>query len=122
MVVRVGPSRRGTMSERALLLVVAKAATLTFGTLLTYFSYRAYRRTNSGALRALTVGIGLVTTGAILGGGLHQLAGFPLRTSVTVQSVFTAAGFAFLTYSLYTEPSPERSPEPVGRSGGHENG
>ena len=110
------------MSERTLLLVIAKAATLTFGTLLTYFSYSAYRRTNSSALRALTVGIGLVTIGAILGGSLHQLADFPLRTSVAVQSVFTATGFAVLTYSLYTERTPDRSPRPVRGSGGHENG
>lgn len=110
------------MLEQTLLLVVAKAATLTFGTLLTYFSYRAYRRTNSGALRALTVGIGLVTAGAILGGALHQIADLPLELSVSVQSVFTAAGFAVLTYSLYTEGTHERTPEPVGRSGGHGNG
>jgi len=110
------------MSERTLLLVIAKTATLTFGTLLTYLSHSAYRRTGSGALRALAVGIGLVTAGAILGGGLHQLLGLPLRTSVIVQSVFTAAGFAVLTYSLYTDREPDRSPESVRRSGGHGNG
>ena len=109
------------MLEQTLLLVVTKATTLTFGTLLTYFSYRAYRRTHSGSLRALTVGIGLVTVGAILGGGLHQLADLPLRLSVSVQSVFTALGFAVLTYSLYTEGKPQQAPEPV-RRGGSQNG
>lgn len=91
------------MIESTALLVATKTATLVFGGLLTYLSFRASRRTGSPALRALAVGIGLVTAGAILGGGLHQLLGVALEWSVVVQSVFTAAGFGLLTYSLYTD-------------------
>jgi hypothetical protein len=91
------------MIESTALLVATKTATLVFGGLLTYLSFRASRRTGSPALRALAVGIGLVTAGAILGGGLHQLLGVKLEWSVVVQSVFTAAGFGLLTYSLYTD-------------------
>lgn len=85
------------------LLTASKAATLLFGGLLTLLSVRAYRRTGSPALRALAVGIGLVTAGAILGGVLHRILGLSLATSATLQSVFTAVGFGVLTYSLYTE-------------------
>jgi hypothetical protein len=100
------------------LLTAAKGVTLLFGGILTLLSLRAYRRTGSPALRALAVGIGLVTTGAILGGALHQLLGLPLKTSATFQSVFTAIGFGVLTYSLYTEsPMPSRD-----RQSGHQIG
>ncbi|WP_335999192.1 DUF7521 family protein [Halorientalis halophila] len=105
------------MYANAALLTVAKTATLLFGGILTLLSLRAYRRTGSPALRALTVGIGLVTIGAILGGVLHQLFGLPLRTGASFQSVFTAIGFAILTYSLYTDsPVPDRDCPSGGRT------
>jgi len=86
-----------------LVVVVTKAVTLTFGTILTWLSVRAFRRTGAPALRALAVGIGLVTAGAFLGGAVHQVAGLELLVGIAVQGVFTAAGFTVLTYSLYAE-------------------
>ena len=106
------------MDGSTTLLTAAKAVTLLFGGILTLLSLRAYRRTGSPALRALTVGIGLLTAGAILGGALHRILGLPLETSATLQSVFTAIGFGVLTYSLYTEsPAPSRD-----RQSGHQVG
>lgn len=90
------------MNTPVAILTITKAATLWFGGTITVLSYRAYRRTDSPALWALTVGIGLVTVGAFLGGVLHHLANFSIEISATTQSVFTALGFAILTYSLYT--------------------
>lgn len=87
----------------SIILIVAKTMTLVFGSLLTYLSYKAYRRTGSRALRTLTIGIGLLIVGAMLGGGLHQFVGLNLSTSVSVQSIFTATGFAVMTYSLYVD-------------------
>ncbi len=84
-------------------LVIAKTTTLAFGSVLTYLSYRAFKRTGSRALRALSAGIGLLTLGAFLGGALHQLADISFAISVGVQSVFTAVGFAVMTYSLFTD-------------------
>jgi hypothetical protein len=95
--------------ETTLVLAAAKAATLVFGGLVTLMSFRAYRRTGSPALRALMVGIGLVTAGAILGGVLHQVLDLELETSVAVQSIFTAIGFGVLTYSLYADTTAESS-------------
>jgi len=89
--------------DTTLVLALTKAATLVFGTLLTSLSWRAYRRTGAPALRALAAGIGLVTVGAIVGGALHQFVAIRLIVAVSVQSVFTATGFAVLTYSLYAE-------------------
>ena len=84
-----------------LLLVAAKTVTLACGIVLTTLTYRAYRRTQSAAMRVLCLGLGLVTAGGVLAGSLHQLVGLPLATSTTIESVFTAAGFGVLTYSLY---------------------
>jgi hypothetical protein len=66
--------------DLGLFVVTMKAVTLAFGTILTWLSYRAFRRTGAPALRALTVGIGLLTAGAVLGGLADKLLdlGFPL--------------------------------------------
>lgn len=99
------------LHQTTVVLVAAKTATLAFGSALTYLSYRAFRRTNSRALRALATGIGLLTLGALLGGVLHQFAGISLRASVGIHSVFTAVGFAVMTYSLFADikEEPERT-------------
>ncbi|WP_123533451.1 DUF7521 family protein [Halosimplex salinum] len=98
------------MFTTTFVLALTKAATLSFGAILTGLSWRAYRRTADPALRALAVGIGLVTIGAILGGVLHRVVAVDLVVAVSVQSVFTACGFAVLTYSLYS-----------GQESGHES-
>jgi hypothetical protein len=92
-----------TVQLVSVLFVAAQTATLIFGGAITVLALRAFRRTGSPALRALAVGIGLLTVGALLGGTLHQLLGLNLGTSVLVQSVATAVGFSVLTYSLYTD-------------------
>ena len=75
--------------------------TLVCGGLVTLYAARAYRRTGSPALRALSSGLGLVTIGALLAGALHQLFGVAFSTGVGIQSTFNAVGFAVLAYSLY---------------------
>lgn len=84
----------------------ANTVTLVCGGLVTLFAARAYRRTGSQSLAALSVGLGLVTVGALVAGALHQLFGVSFRTGVGVQSTFTAVGFAVLAYSLYARPAP----------------
>jgi len=84
-------------------LVAAKTLTLACGVVLTSLTHRAYRRTRSTAMRVLSLGIGLVTAGAVLAGSLNQLAGVPLVLSTAVESLFTAAGFLVMTYSLYSD-------------------
>jgi len=91
------------VSLSTVFLVAAKTLTLACGVVLTTLTYRAYRRTRSAAMRALSVGIGLVTAGAVLAGSLNQLAGLPLVLSTTVESLFTTAGFLVMTYSLYSD-------------------
>ncbi|MEF8851790.1 MAG: hypothetical protein V5A44_00965 [Haloarculaceae archaeon] len=99
--------------DLTLVVVTTKALTLTFGGILTWLSYRAFIRTGAPALRALAVGIGLVTIGALVGGVVHQVLGLSVLAGVAVQGAFSAAGFAVLTYSLYadgpTDPVSPRS-------------
>jgi|GEM_PF-549538 len=84
-----------------LVLMVGKAVTVVLGSVLALLAARAYRRTGSPALGALSVGIGLITLGALAGGVLHQVLGVSLATGVSVQAVCTAVGFAVMTYAVY---------------------
>lgn len=82
-------------------VMAMNTVTLLCGGLITLFAVRAYRRTRARALGSLAVGLGFVTVGALVAGGLHQLAGIAFATGVGIQSAFTAVGFAVLAHSLY---------------------
>jgi hypothetical protein len=84
-------------------ITAAKTVTLLLGGLITYLTAKAYRRTGAPSLRALAIGFGIITCGGVIA-GVGDLTGVAdLRTSVLVQSVVTAVGFAVITYSLYRE-------------------
>ena len=87
-------------------IVVSKTLILVMGGLITYYSYKAYRRTGAPQHRWLTLGFGVITAGAILGGMLDLIAEmyFPedlLYTSVFISSTMTAIGLGVVLYSLY---------------------
>lgn len=84
-------------------VVAFKTLTLLLGGLITYFSYRAYRRTGSPALRALAIGFGLVTTGSLLAGITNLFVEVDLAVSLAIESGLTTFGFAVIVYSLYTQ-------------------
>lgn len=81
----------------------AKLLTLVLGGLITLLALRAYRRTGARELRALAVGFGIVTLGAVLAGVIDVVLGARFQVSVLVQSVVTAIGFAVIAYSLYVD-------------------
>lgn len=85
------------------MVVALKTITLALGGTITYFAFKAYRRTNVPALRALAVGFGLVTAGTVLGGVVHQFTALNIADGIVVESVFMALGFGVLTYSLYAK-------------------
>lgn len=91
------------MTHLDIAIIAFKSLTLVLGGLVTFFSYRAFQRTGSDALRALAIGFGVVTAGAFLGGVLHQFTGIGFETSVLVQTVLTTVGFGVIVYSLYAE-------------------
>jgi hypothetical protein len=90
-------------------IVPLKTVTLALGAAITYFAFKAYRRTGARSLRALTVGFGVVTTGALLAGALdltNDVGAVPdvaPELALAVESVFTAIGFAVILYSLYSK-------------------
>lgn len=94
------------MISTTTIIAIANAITLLFGGTITYLAWRAYRRTDARALRAMTIGIGLVTLGMAIGGSLHQFTDTELLTAVALQSSFVALGFAVLAYSLSRTAAP----------------
>jgi hypothetical protein len=91
------------MSHLDIALVVVKSGTLLLGSLITFLSLKAYRRTGSPALRALGIGFGLITVGALLAGVGHQFTSLSLAQSIVIESALTFFGFAVIVYSLYSE-------------------
>ncbi|SNR38472.1 DUF7521 family protein [Halorubrum vacuolatum] len=86
-----------------LAIIVAKTAILLLGGSITYYALRAYRRTGDQSLRALGLGFGVVTVGAVIGGVSHQFIGTDLAVGIAIDSTLTALGFAVIVYSLYVE-------------------
>ncbi|RAW47071.1 hypothetical protein DQW50_01445 [Halorubrum sp. 48-1-W] len=86
-----------------LTIIVAKTAILVLGGMITYYALRAYERTGDPSLRALGIGFGVVTVGALVGGVSHQIVGAGLATGIAIDSLLTAAGFGVIVYSLYLE-------------------
>lgn len=91
------------MSPHVTAVTVFKTLTLLLGGLITYYSYRAYRRTGSPALRALAVGFGTVTVGSLLAGIVDQFLPIGPNSALVVESAFTTVGFAVILYSLYVD-------------------
>ena len=86
-----------------LIIIVAKTAILLLGGSITYYALRAYGRTGDPSLRALGVGFGVVTIGALVGGISHQIIGADLAAGIAINSLLTAIGFGIIVYSLFLE-------------------
>lgn len=87
----------------ATVVVALKSLTLVLGGSITFYTFKAYRSNGSPALRALTLGFGAVTLGALVAGIVDQL--FPLAPNLAfvAESAFTTVGFGVILYSLYVE-------------------
>lgn len=85
-------------------VVVLKSLTLLLGGSITFYALKAYRRTNSPALRALATGFGVITLGALAAGIVDQLVPMLGPTiALIVESLFTTLGFGVILYSLFIE-------------------
>ncbi|ELY57010.1 DUF7521 family protein [Natronolimnohabitans innermongolicus] len=85
----------------AIALAVVKTLILLVGSLITYFAFKAYRRTRQRALGLLALGFGLVTLGLVLAGLLYELLNVSLMMGVLLESVLMLVGFIIIAYSLY---------------------
>jgi len=91
------------MAEITPFLVALKTLSLVLGATITFFAYRAYRRTGAAALGALSLGFAVVTVGALTAGALERLFAVEPTIALTLDSALTALGFAIIVYSLYVE-------------------
>ena len=84
-------------------IVVIKTVILILGGGITYIAYKAYQRTGAPSFRALGVGFGIITLGALLAGIANQILSVSLETGVLINSVLVAIGLGIILYSLYLE-------------------
>jgi len=91
------------MTHITTVVIALKTLTLALGGLITFFAFKAYRRTGSPALRALTIGFGIVTLGALLAGVADQALHLRRSTVLVIESALSAVGFAAIAYSLYAD-------------------
>ncbi|WEL17035.1 MULTISPECIES: hypothetical protein [unclassified Halorhabdus] len=89
------------MQSSVVVVTVAEMIVLGCTGILTYLAYQAYRRTGSTSLRTLTLGLGLVATGTLAGGLLHQFGSFDFGACIGIESSLSAAGFLVVLYALY---------------------
>ena len=82
------------------LMIVVKTAILVLGALVTYFSYKAYRRTGDPSLQLLAGGFGLITFGALLGGMVHEVIQADLAVGVLIEGIFVMVGLSLVAFSL----------------------
>ncbi|SFR85124.1 hypothetical protein SAMN05216559_0036 [Halomicrobium zhouii] len=86
-------------------IIATKTLTLVLGGLITYYSYKAYKRTQARELGALALGFGVITIGAFLGGILHlvvaQFFHIDLAVPIFIESLLMTAGLGVILYSLY---------------------
>ncbi|AFZ73012.1 DUF7521 family protein [Natronobacterium gregoryi] len=82
-------------------LAIVKTLILLVGSVITFFTFKAYRRTKQRSLGLLAVGFGLITLGLVLAGLLFELLDVALITGVLLESLLMLAGFLVIAYSLY---------------------
>lgn len=88
-------------TEVQLAIAVVKTLILLTGGIVTYFAYKAYRRTRDRSLGLLAGGFGLITLGVLLAGLLREAFARSLGVGVLVESLLVLAGLAVIAYSLY---------------------
>ena len=83
------------------MVTALKTVTLLLGAMITYFSYKAFRRTGAKPLGLLALGFALVTLGSLLAGVLDLGLNVGRRSAIIAESGLTALGFGVIVYSLY---------------------
>ncbi len=80
---------------------VLKGLVLVVGGIITYYAYRAYLLQKDRSLFYLTIGFGLITVGAILGGITIVLTNRDFLTALLIDASFTLSGLTLILYSLH---------------------
>lgn len=78
-----------------------KLVTVALGVLVVYLAWKAYRVSRRQPLLWLTVGMLVMTLGAISEGAAFQGLGWTIEQSHIFEAIVTLVAFAILVYSLY---------------------
>ena len=91
------------LSETSTVLALSglKLVTVALGLVIVYLGWKAYRATRRRPLLWLTVGMAVMTLGAVAEGAAYQGLGWGLDAAHLFEAVVTLAAFGFLVYSLY---------------------
>ena len=89
--------------EVTIALTIVKTLVLVVGGIITYFAYKAYRRTRQRPLGYLAAGFGVVTLGLVLAGLLYELLSVPLAVGILIESLLALVGFVVIAFSLYAQ-------------------
>ena len=87
-------------AEVSTAVAVVKTLILIAGGVITYYAFRAYRRTDSRSLGLLALGFGVITLGTFLAGVVADVLDQPFAVGVLVESLLVLAGFLIIAYSL----------------------
>ena len=91
------------MTEAATEIVLSaiKLATVVLGVAIVYLGAKAYRTTRRKPILWLTVGMAIMTLGAVSEGLAYQGLDWGLDQSHVFEAVVTLVAFGVLVYSLY---------------------
>lgn len=81
-------------------LIVIKTLIVVAGGTVTYFAYKAFRRTRNRSLGFLAAGFALITLGSVLAGLAFEILGVWLELGILIEGLFILAGFSLVAYSL----------------------
>ena len=90
-------------TEVAVALAVVKTLSLIVGGMISYFAFKAYRRTRQRALGYLSIGFAIVTLGLVLAGVLYELLNVDFAVGILLESLLFLVGFLIIAYSLYAQ-------------------
>jgi len=97
------------MEHYTSIIVVANAATLLGAGVIALLAHRAFRRTQTTALKTAAGGFGCLIVAAAVGNVLYLMSD-ELVAGLIVQSILTASGVLLLVYSLYSTPMAPQFP------------
>ncbi|MBV0925178.1 hypothetical protein KTS45_13315 [Halomicroarcula limicola] len=83
--------------------VISRGLTALLGLFVASLAYRGYRRNGSAKMRALAVGIGLLTAGVFTAVAIADVAGAGDGIVLLARGVVTVAGLSVVLYALVAE-------------------
>lgn len=84
-----------------LMLVASEVIIIFLGGLIIYVGVRAYRRTKSRSVLAVSLGFAVMVTGSLAEEIVLQLLPYPMTEAHIIRNSIEAVGLLILVYSLY---------------------